>query len=962
MRHHQRGQILPIFALSAVVIVGIIALGIDYGFLADQHRNLQAVADAAAEAGAEQLSIAPTQAERTAARQAAFIYLRDNLQLGVTTASATCAGVPIDFGSDVSGCKLGASGTATNYTISITTPAQPPRVLLPRQSWTVRVVIYEAVTTSLANVLALAGPVQAGAAATALFDHNQHFPFALYVERCLTTGTHLEIIGGDVGINSGAGGSCTPSATLCAEQSPGGGGNIIFGARTTDPLVVLPNSSYATCTSGAANQVLATGAIQHTTISPPPGFAPPPAVAGSTSFPVPAPCFVTISCPNATATAPCLNGSTGNSGNLCFSPGTYGTLGPVTNNLNPGVYYVAGPSLSSGDACYPPPGPPPAIAPPPCRGVWFTGNTVNANWQDIYHQCWKNPNNPPAWSFSTPRCPDGFVFDPTAPSDPECTPITPLPAPDIPFVTLAPNPTGGNLAAGTFYLRISATNALGETDTIEQKVTVTTPITPNTGSITVTGAPMPGAVNYLIYGPSTTPNQELPYPSTNGTGGSLSASTASTLTLTDVAVGYPTLNKTGSPGLAPPAFTTSGQANGATPPNGLTGKPTTFYVRVSALNGNGETTTTEVPATVPGNSGQGLINLTINTVPGATSYAVYGPATAPNGEVAYGSIAQPPTPLPPTVSFTLDHLPSIGSYPPVNTTGNTPLPDPAVSMSAGPAGGTLASGTTYYVKVTTLNSRGESLGTEQSISATSSGTISVNVSRVGGATGYQVYGPSTASGTEVGYSAAVPTVAQPATGNPAAVVLDHVPPAGNRPLPMVSNTTGCPAKGFHNIPNNYTQNYGVTIVLGNQASFCLNVDCSGTATGGTPPMVLLSPACYSGFSYTNTVNRPDQYDCQAPASGPLQNDGAFNVYASSNGTIEAQNGGGPWEMSGTLYAPKTSLLLGPGIGAIAPQFGLIPGQLIVGSASIQTGNLLNPLAWTTDQVGAPLPIQVRLIE
>ena len=40
-----------VFALAAMVIVGIISLAVDYGFLVDQHRNLQAFVDEAAIAG-----------------------------------------------------------------------------------------------------------------------------------------------------------------------------------------------------------------------------------------------------------------------------------------------------------------------------------------------------------------------------------------------------------------------------------------------------------------------------------------------------------------------------------------------------------------------------------------------------------------------------------------------------------------------------------------------------------------------------------------------------------------------------------------------------------------------------------------------------------------------------------------------------------------------------------------------
>src|SRR5207244_1111559 len=85
VRGEQHGQVLPIFAIMAVAVLGVVALGVDFGVIANEHRSLQAYADDAAIAGAQQLSplavvsggSALTSAQQAARRQA-FVVLRDN--------------------------------------------------------------------------------------------------------------------------------------------------------------------------------------------------------------------------------------------------------------------------------------------------------------------------------------------------------------------------------------------------------------------------------------------------------------------------------------------------------------------------------------------------------------------------------------------------------------------------------------------------------------------------------------------------------------------------------------------------------------------------------------------------------------------------------------------------------------------------------------------------------------------
>ncbi|HEU0243982.1 MAG TPA: pilus assembly protein TadG-related protein [Candidatus Limnocylindrales bacterium] len=107
------GQSLVLFALVLVLLVGISALVVDVGLKYSTERRYQAIADAAALAGAQELqpanrSTPVTSAMQEAARVAALDAIRDELMPGV---AATCT--------DWSSCELPGG----QYTVSILTPS-----------------------------------------------------------------------------------------------------------------------------------------------------------------------------------------------------------------------------------------------------------------------------------------------------------------------------------------------------------------------------------------------------------------------------------------------------------------------------------------------------------------------------------------------------------------------------------------------------------------------------------------------------------------------------------------------------------------------------------------------------------------------------------------------------------------------------------------------------------------------
>ena len=517
-RRGQRGQTLPIFALASLVIIGTVALAIDFGFLTNQHRNLQAFADEAATAGALKLGSNPGDTERTNARQAAFIYIRDNLRLaGVTTTSlSTYSGCPADFSGD-----LGTKGTASctlgtsTYKVSIYSPGETvPGGQDPALARTVSVRVSETVTTALAGLFSFSS-VPVGAYSLAQTGPGLS-SYALYSDGCVRVFSNkAEVIGGDAYINectlqANSGAFCTYTTAATGPRLRGSSGIATYGPYATLPAPVVPLQTVAGCTGAAAGSEAATGNIlQAGKEEPPPQYAPPPniptsitaATASNSCRSHPGPGGVGVIAGNG------LKNAAGNDPGTCYDPGAYTTIGlasPIANNLNPGIYHIYG-DTSAGNGCYT------SKTELDCTSVLFGGNTFNANYNDVAHTCWSNPNTPTAGLFTSP-CPDGFIDNPTlGVNDPGCFPGCPLVALTPPTFALSASATGGNLdpvGTGTlYYVRVTAYNGFGETTSTELAVNVISPL--NTGSInvTITGATA-GATGYHVYGPSTLPGLE----------------------------------------------------------------------------------------------------------------------------------------------------------------------------------------------------------------------------------------------------------------------------------------------------------------------------------------------------------------------------------------------------------------------------------------------------------------------
>jgi hypothetical protein len=471
---------MPIFALSALVIVGVVALAVDYGFLVDQHRNLQAFADHAAVAGAEQLT--PDGSGTTSARRGALVYLRDSL--GGTSASmslagsAPCAGGAQAFSGNIDSCVL--PSPYGNYTVTIHSPGDYTAPTYNVQSLSVNIV--DSVSNSVASVLG-ARTTNVGAYAEARsFATGLHSQTALYTDGCISTSsiTVPIVVDGDIYLDQ-----CTVTPALaggfCAATTANAAGNIILGPEAYLPTNNLEGQNLVNCQAQVGGVVAATGRVKQVPTSmPSPPLQPPPAAPNTCG----ASCGATHACVNGTLT------SGGIAASNCYDPGYYTSPLHVSNNLNPGIYYV---DISSG-GCYT------DTSTTSCGGVYFEGNTMNANISGVVDKCWAAPNVPTTNSFTSP-CPDGVITDPTTPVDPQCSGALTVAATNPSVWSAAP---AGGLTAGalgalqSYSIRLSALTGMGETAAPAEVTTTSNALGAITVTVTVGSVGETGGYNVYI--------------------------------------------------------------------------------------------------------------------------------------------------------------------------------------------------------------------------------------------------------------------------------------------------------------------------------------------------------------------------------------------------------------------------------------------------------------------------------
>jgi hypothetical protein len=198
-----RGQILALFALFLVVLLGFTALAVDYGTYLLARREYQNVADAGALAGTSYLTRPVSSAKQDLARQAAWEAVKSKLGLSATMPSAA---------------QLSAGYTTAGWTIWIATPPTDAGAAYPGDASisggnSVFVRVDKDNPAFLSRMFgisdrtirgwATAGQQPSRWAVIALCPRNGSCPSTVESVRLSGTNTILKVIDGDLGGNWG---------------------------------------------------------------------------------------------------------------------------------------------------------------------------------------------------------------------------------------------------------------------------------------------------------------------------------------------------------------------------------------------------------------------------------------------------------------------------------------------------------------------------------------------------------------------------------------------------------------------------------------------------------------------------------------------------------------------------------------------------------------------------------------
>jgi hypothetical protein len=272
---------------------------------------------------------------------------------------------------------------------------------------------------------------------------------------------------------------------------------------------------------------------------------------------------------------------------------------------------------------------------------------------------------------------------------------------DPPIVTLLPASLGGILATDTYYYKVTAVNANGETTGNEVSCAVTGP----TGSVALSWNSVPTATSYSVYR------------GTSSGGENLKIVNVTTTSYTD----YGGLHTSASPpssntaGLTPPTMTASlSYQYGSVIGTG------TFYYKATAYTTTGETNAgSEVSVTVP-SPGNYSVFITVNTVAGASGYKIYRGTSSGSENVLVANIPSSAG-SGSSYGFTDSGPVNTSQSPPVSGGPGAPFIDAVVANLGSPQIGVLAPGTYYYKTTNTLSGVESGPGNEVAVTITAYG-------------------------------------------------------------------------------------------------------------------------------------------------------------------------------------------------------------------------------------------------
>jgi Flp pilus assembly protein TadG len=340
-RTSQAGQMLVITALLATVIFGAMAFSVDLSLNTFNQRTLQNVADAAALAGATDLTgLAPTGAEQQKGVADAVKTITKNPGLGGVSGTMTAC---------TSGALTGYCETATfaTYTVFISTPPQNARGATNDTVNDFEVDIYDAVKNNFGTAVGAPNSTVAAHAVAYHLGPPSPYDYTFFSATQLSSGNQQESIYGDAYVGNGYQPQSSGKAGLCVYENAGpesasfdtdgdtgiaqdndldDQGHVTFGAV---PPTVGSDPTYATSTSPCPGS----GQFQAQAVAPQ-STAPTNCPLGST----PKQDGVGWQCYMPNPPVPSITLPTPNAGTLCN--GTANAL-----NTGPGIYSV-GPGCS----------------------------------------------------------------------------------------------------------------------------------------------------------------------------------------------------------------------------------------------------------------------------------------------------------------------------------------------------------------------------------------------------------------------------------------------------------------------------------------------------------------------------------------------------------------------------------------------------------------------------------------
>lgn len=380
-RPAQRGQAIPIIALSSLVIIGVAALAVDLSLDTHYRRNLQNTADAAALAGAQDLKTAGGVAsERVQGAKDALALV--HRQLGLSGSDTTWAASQ-DFshcGGGNSQCIVSVQSGAGPFTVVVATPPlsasdasnYPHSFASGYANASSRVEYFQVDVSEVSDggFSKAIGFLTNRESAHAVAFHtppDQHLGFALYSKTFVQDGNAGEVITGNIYSEQYLQPQSSGQAFICAQ-----GGSIVLGAPqvpsagATDVQAnhnPMPSSARQVTFIGTGSQcsnITGGGVIAQTNAEgcaniqnvalPAGSYVDDPAwpgqsvTTGSTlacvaSPAIAVPNFGQPTVPKTAPTFDCSAGNTGLVGNQ-YQPGIYTCPLKVDHNLAPGVYVI----------------------------------------------------------------------------------------------------------------------------------------------------------------------------------------------------------------------------------------------------------------------------------------------------------------------------------------------------------------------------------------------------------------------------------------------------------------------------------------------------------------------------------------------------------------------------------------------------------------------------------------------